>query len=112
MNIKTATKKELRQADIDAVRKKADFEIFEKRLKATQEKQLEGYKMILKELDLHMKKATAIYSRILNNGKLWEADKKYAESSLSNAFLVCNEIQESRMDCQNQIMQKIMQINK
>ena len=33
MNIKTATKKELRQADIKAVRAKINFENFEKELK-------------------------------------------------------------------------------
>lgn len=33
MDIKTATKKELRQADIDAVRAKINFENFEKELK-------------------------------------------------------------------------------
>jgi hypothetical protein len=40
MNIKTATKKELRQADIKAVQQKANFENFEKQLKTAQEKQL------------------------------------------------------------------------
>ena len=50
MNIKTATKKELRQADIDAVRAKINFENFEKQLKTAQEKQLVAIKNILKDL--------------------------------------------------------------
>ena len=106
MNIKTATKKELRQADIDAVRRKTDFENFEKRLKATQEKQLVAVKNILKDLDLHMEKATAVYSRILNSEGL-----RKDQELLDKAFEACDEIQKSRMVAQNKIMFLIMQID-
>ena len=107
MNIKTATKKELRQADINAVRRKTDFENFEKRLKATQEKQLVAVKNILKDLDLHMEKATAVYSRILNSEGL-----RKDQDLLDKAFEACDEIQKSRMVAQNKIMFLIMQIDK
>ena len=106
MNIKTATKKELRQADIDAVRRKTDFENFEKQLKATQEKQLVAVKNILKDLDLHMEKATAVYSRILNSEGL-----RKDQELLDKAFEACDEIQKSRMVAQNKIMFLIMQID-
>ncbi len=104
MNIKTATKKELRQADIKAVQQKANFENFEKELK--KEQRLQGYKMILKELDLHMKKATAVYSKILNSEGL-----RKDQDLLDKSFDACDEIQKTRMDCQNQIMLLIMQLD-
>jgi len=106
MNIKTATKKELRQADIDAVQRKADFENFETQLKTAQEKQLVAVKNILKDLDTHMDKATAVYSKILNHKEL-----RKDQDLLDKAFDACDEIQKSRMVAQNKIMFLIMQID-
>jgi hypothetical protein len=106
MNIKTATKKELRQADIDAVQRKADFENFETQLKTAQEKQLVAVKNILKDLDIHMDKATAVYSKILNHKEL-----RKNQDLLDKAFDACDEIQKSRMVAQNKIMFLIMQID-
>ena len=72
----------------------------------SKEQQLKGFKDILKSLDLHMEKATAVYSKILNSEGL-----RKDQELLDKAFEACDEIQKSRMECQNQIMLLIMQIN-
>jgi hypothetical protein len=100
MNIKTATKKELRQADIDAVQRKAKEEF--------NQVKMEIYKNILKDLDSCMEKATAIHSKILNNRKLWDKDEKFAQEVFNKSFLACDEIQSARMECQDNIMKCIM----
>jgi len=100
MNIKTATKKELRQADINAVQRKAKEEF--------NQVKMEIYKNILKDLDSCMEKATAIHSKILNNRKLWDKDEKFAQEMFDKSFLACDEIQSARMECQDNIMKCIM----
>jgi len=100
MNIKTATKKELRQADINAVQRKAKEEF--------NQVKMEIYKNILKDLDSCMEKATAIHSKILNNRKLWDRDEKFAQEVFNKTFLACDEIQSARMECQDNIMKCIM----
>ena len=100
MNIKTATKKELRQADINAVQRKAKEEF--------NQVKMEIYKNILKDLDSCMEKATAIHSKILNNRKLWDKDEKFAQEVFNKSFLACDEIQSARMECQDNIMKCIM----
>jgi len=100
MNIKTATKKELRQADINAVQRKAKEEF--------NQVKMEIYKNILKDLDSCMEKATAIHSKILNNRKLWDRDEKFAQEVFNKSFLACDEIQSARMECQDNIMKCIM----
>jgi len=103
MNIKTATKKELRQADINAVQRKAKEEF--------NQVKMEIYKNILKDLDSCMEKATAIHSKILNNRKLWDKDEKFAQEMFDKSFLACDEIQSARMECQDNIMKCIMAEN-
>ena len=100
MNIKTATKKELRQADIDAVQKKEIIEV-----------KKEIYQNLLKDLDSCMEKSTALYSSILNNERLWKRDRADAQKMLDKAFLNCDEIQSARMECQEAIMECIMAEN-
>ena len=97
MNIKTATKKELRQADIDAVQKKEIIEV-----------KKEIYQNLLKDLDSCMEKSTALYSSILNNERLWKRDRADAQKMLDKAFLNCDAIQSARMECQDNIMKCIM----
>ena len=72
----------------------------------SKKQRLQGYKMILKELDLHMEKATAVYSKILNSEGL-----RKDQDLLDKSFDACDEIQKTRMDCQNQIMLLIMQLD-
>jgi hypothetical protein len=72
----------------------------------SKEQQLQGFKDILKSLDLHMEKATAVYSKVLNSEGL-----RKDQELLDKAFEACDEIQNSRMECQNQIMLLIMQLD-
>lgn len=72
----------------------------------SKENRLQAFKDILESLDLHMEKATAVYSKILNSEEL-----RKDQDLLDKSFNACDEIQKSRMECQNQIMILIMQIN-
>lgn len=59
-------------------------------------------------LDSKLAQATTIYSKILNNTSMWEADKKFAEELLNKAFMLCESIQGDRFEIQSQIIRQTM----
>ena len=66
------------------------------------------YQYILSMLDSKLAQATTIYSKILNNTSMWEADKKFAEELLNKAFMLCESIQGDRFEIQSQIIRQTM----
>ena len=66
------------------------------------------YQYILSMLDSKLAQATTIYSKILNNTSIWEADKKFAEELLNKAFMLCESIQGDRFEIQSQIIRQTM----
>ena len=66
------------------------------------------YQYILSMLDSKLAQATTIYSKILNNTSIWEADKKLAEELLNKAFMLCESIQGDRFEIQSQIIRQTM----
>ena len=66
------------------------------------------YQYILSMLDSKLAQATTIYSKILNNTSMWEADKKLAEELLNKAFILCESIQGDRFEIQSQIIRQTM----
>jgi hypothetical protein len=66
------------------------------------------YQYILSMLDSKLAQATTIYSKILNNTSMWEADKKLAEELLNKAFMLCESIQGDRFEIQSQIIRQTM----
>ena len=66
------------------------------------------YQYILSMLDSKLAQATTIYSKILNNTSMWEADKKLAEELLNKAFMLCESIQGDKFEIQSQIIRQTM----
>ena len=66
------------------------------------------YQYILSMLDSKLAQATTIYSKILNNTSMWEADKKFAKELLNKAFMLCESIQGDRFEIQSQIIRQTM----